>query len=204
VGAVVLLFATACHAIESEVDHLVATLQVGPGSVVADVGAGSGEVSIALATRVQPHGTVYATEIEATLVEKIRAATHEAGIAGVVAIAASESDTGLPTNCCDAIFLREVYHHLTDPIDIDRALYRATRPGGRLAIIDYEPTERPGEPAPAGVPVNRGGHGVPQRIVAEELTDSGFELVKTLDWPISATVRHYCMLFVRPPAGPRR
>jgi hypothetical protein len=37
-----------------------------------------------------------------------------------------------------------------------------------------------------------------QRLVAEELTKSCFEPAKTLDWPISATVRHYSMLFLRP------
>jgi ubiquinone/menaquinone biosynthesis C-methylase UbiE len=198
VGAVVLLFTMVSHATESEVDHLVEVLQLGPGSVVADVGAGSGEMSIAIAEHVRPHGTVYATEIDPTLLERIRGAVQGARADNVVAIAAAEHDTGLPPSCCDAIFLREVYHHLTDPIGIDHALYRAMRPGARLAIIDFEPSERPGQPAPAGVPANRGGHGVPERVVAEELTQSGFKLVKVLDWPISSTINHYCMLFLRP------
>ncbi len=204
VVGIVLLFATAGQATESEIDHLADILQLTAGSVVADVGAGSGEVSIAIATRVRPHGVVYATEIDPTLLEKIRAAARRARADNVVAIAAAEHDTGLLPGCCDAVLLREVYHHLTDPISIDRALYRAMRPGARLAIIDYEPSERPGEPAPAGVPENRGGHGVPERVVAEELTESGFELAKTLDWPISSTVKHYCMVFVRPSAGSRQ
>jgi ubiquinone/menaquinone biosynthesis C-methylase UbiE len=200
-GAIVVLFTTVSGATESEIDHLADILRLVPGSVVADIGAGSGEVSIAIAKHVEPQGTVYATEIDPTLLERIRSAVQKAGVGNVVAIAAAEHDTGLPPDCCDAVFLREVYHHLTDPIGIDRALYRAMRPGARLAIIDYEPSERHGEPAPAGVPANRGGHGVPKRVVAEELTQSGFELVKIVDWPISSTVKHYCMLFTRPSVG---
>ena len=201
---VAILFATGGQATESEIDHLADILQLRPGSIVADVGAGSGEVSIAIAARVRPHGVVYATEIDPTLLEKIRSAAQTARADNVVATAAAQHDTGLPRGCCDAVFLREVYHHLTDPIGIDHALYRAMRPGARLAIIDYEPSERPGEPAPQGVPQNRGGHGVPKRVVAEELTESGFELAKTLDWPISSTVKHYCMVFVRPSTGSRQ
>jgi ubiquinone/menaquinone biosynthesis C-methylase UbiE len=204
VGAVVLVFTTLSHATESEIDHLVEVLQLEPGSVVADVGAGSGEVAIAIAKRVEPHGIVYTTEIDPRLLGRIREAAQEARADNVVALAAAEHDTGLPPSCCDAVFLREVYHHLTDPIGIDRALYRAMRPGARLAIIDYDPSERPGEPAPAGVPANRGGHGVPKRVVAEELTESGFLLTKTLDWPISSTIKHYCMLFARQETGSRQ
>ena len=204
VVGVALLFATAGQATESEIDHLADILQLSPGSLVADVGAGSGELSIAIASRVRPHGIVYATEIDPTLLERIRSAAQKASADNVVAIAGAEHDTGLPPSCCDAIFLREVYHHLTDPIGIDRALYRAMRPGARLPIIDYEPTERPGEPAPAGVPANRGGHGVPERVVAAELTRSGFELVKSLDWPISSTIKHYCILFLRPRLDPQQ
>src|SRR5262249_40129823 len=153
-GAVVLLFTVVARATESEIDHLAEILELEPGSSVADVGAGSGEVSIAIAKRVQPHGTVYSTEIDPKLLEKIRSGARKARPDNVIPIAASEHDTGLAPNCCDAIFLREVYHHLTNPIDIDDELYRAMRPAARLAIIDYEPTEQPGDPAPAGVPAN--------------------------------------------------
>jgi SAM-dependent methyltransferase len=194
--AVALLSASAIGtAAESEIDHLAEILDLRPGSSVADVGAGSGEISVAIAERVGKNGKVYSTEIDPKLVDRIRDTAKKAGAENVFAVTATKNQTGLPLDCCDAIFLREVYHHLTDPIEIDRALHVALRSGGRLAIIDYEPSERPGESVPAGVPANRGGHGVPKRIVAEELTGAGFELVKTVEWRISGTIRHYCMLF---------
>jgi ubiquinone/menaquinone biosynthesis C-methylase UbiE len=200
--ATVLAFWTLARATESEIDHLAQILDLKPGSSVADVGAGSGEVSVALAKFVAPNGTVYATEIDPNLLDKIRRASRKAKATGVVVVAGNEHDTGLPFNSCDAIFLREVYHHLTDPAEMDRSLYRALRSGARLAIIDFEPSQRPGEPAPAGVPANRGGHGVTVQIVKEELTRAGFDLVNTVDWPISATIRHYCMLFRKPLNSP--
>ena len=193
----ILVFLPVGHTAESEIDHLAQILELKRGSSVADVGAGSGELSIVMAQRVGPEGIVYSSEINPKLLDKIRAIARKAAARNLIPIAGSEHDTELPSNCCDAIFLREVYHHLTDPLGMDRSLYRAMRPGGRLAIIDFEPI--PGQPAPPGVPANRGGHGVPKRVVVEELTRAGFKLAQTVDWPISAVIEHYCMLFRKPP-----
>lgn len=184
--------------IERETDHLAQILELKPGSKVADVGAGSGELSIAIVKYVGPHGIVYSTEIDPKLLDRIRSKAQGAGARNLIPILGTEHETELPDKCCDAIFLREVYHHLTDPLGIDRSLYRAMRPGARLAIIDFDPSQRPGEPVPPGVPANRGGHGLPERIVAEELIQIGFEPVRTMDWPISAVVKHYCILFRKP------
>jgi len=191
-----LLISAAARAAESEVDHLVQILQLKPGSSVADVGAGSGALSIAIAKRVGPHGQVYSTEINQELLAKIRNSAQKAGAQNLIPVVGKEHDTGLPPSCCDAIFLREVYHHLTDPIAIDHSLYRAMRPGAWLAVIDFEPI--PGQPRPPNVPANRGGHGVPRLIVAQELTRTGFEFVKTVRWPTSTGIKHYCNLFQKP------
>jgi ubiquinone/menaquinone biosynthesis C-methylase UbiE len=198
IAIVALLCSVAANGAESEIDHLVQILQVKPGSVVADVGAGSGEISIAMARRVGPQGRVYSTEINPGLLDKIRSLAQREGVANLIPIAGKADNTELPPSCCDAIFLRRVYHHLTDPLEIDRSLYQAMRSGARLAIIDFEPNQLPGVPAPPGVPRNRGGHGVPKRIVAEELSRTGFVLVNTIQWPMSHDIHYYCMLFVKP------
>ena len=195
--AAMVLVPAGCRRPESEIDHLAQVLALKPGSSVADVGAGSGQVSIAIARIVQPGGRVYSTEIDPAMLKKIRAAAEKTTPGSIVPVVATQRDTGLPSNCCDAIFLREVYHHLADPGAIDRSLYGALRPGGRLAIIDFEPTPVAGPPPP-GVPSNRGGHGVPERIVEEELTRNGFQLVETMDWPISRVIKHFCIVFVKP------
>jgi ubiquinone/menaquinone biosynthesis C-methylase UbiE len=197
-ASVLLAFSLMAQSTDSEIDRLTQVLDLKPGVAVADVGAGSGELSISVAKRVAPNGTVYSTEIEPKKLDKIRQAVQKAGIHNLVVIAGANNDTRLPPNCCDAIFLRRVYHHLTDPVDMDRSLYLAMRPGGRLAIIDFEPSQRPGEPPPPGVPANRGGHGAPKPIVTRELTQAGFVPVATTDWPVSGDVKHFCMLFKKP------
>ena len=198
VVAVGLLYAAAAQSLESEIDHLVQILQIKPGSTVADVGAGSGEITMAIAKQLGMRSRVYSTEVDPKLVDQIRRLAESERITNVIPIAGKPDNTELPNACCDAIFLRRVYHHLTDPLDMDHSLYQALRPDGRLAIIDFEPSQLPGRPAPPGVPRNRGGHGVPQKIVEEELTRAGSVLLKTIPWPMSPDLEHYCMLFVKP------
>ena len=200
-AAALVVSAAIASSVEYEVDHLAQVLELKPGSRVADVGTGSGELSIAIAKYVGPHGIVYSTEINPKLLDKIRRKVQSTGARNLIPILGTEHETELPANCCDAIFLREVYNHLTDPVGIDRSLYQAMRPGARLAIIDFEPSQRPRESAPPGVPANRGGHGAPMRLVAEELIRAGFEPVGTTNWPTSAVIRHYCMLFRKPQAS---
>jgi len=85
-----------------------------------------------------------------------------------------------------------VYHHLTKPMEFDANLVRSLKPGGRLAIIDFAP--RAGLEPVEGVPSNRGGHGIPQKMVIEELGAAGLQVEKIVnDWPEDS----YCVLFVK-------
>ena len=191
--------ASAASRFEREVERLAALLAVGPGSRVADVGAGKGAFAIALAERVGPEGHVYATEIDAGLRAKIERAAREAGLANLTVVEALEDATGLPDACCDAIFLRGVYHHLTKPERVLESLARALRPGGRLAVIDFRPTRWLALWTPKDVPADRGGHGVRPEIVSREAVAAGFEpLALEEEWPSSWLVPHYAISFRRP------
>ena len=70
---------------------------------------------------------------------RLREAVVAAKLDNVTVLEAYASDTGLPPNCCDAIVLRRVYHHLTDPSGLNAGLLRALRPGGVLAVVDFPP-----------------------------------------------------------------
>lgn len=175
-----------------EIKRLALLMGWKPGTTVADIGAGDGRYSFAAAERVGVAGKVFATEIDTKKLEELRAEVAKRKLQNVVVVDSKEADTNLPTGCCDAIFLRRVYHHLTKPTEFDSNLVRALKPGGRLAIIDFPP--RSGLDPVEGVPSNRGGHGIPQKIVIEELTAAGLEMEKAVnDWPGD----HYCVLFLK-------
>jgi precorrin-6B methylase 2 len=80
-----------------------------PASVVADVGAGAGGLTFALAALVGPSGRVFSTEIDAKRLKRLRDAAAGAKLGNVTVVEARSRETGLPPNCCDAIVLRRVY-----------------------------------------------------------------------------------------------
>ncbi len=177
----------------AEIDRLAQLMQWKPGTIVADVGAGDGTYSFAAAEKVGPSGRVYSTEIDPEKLKALRAEVEKRKLQNVMVIEGTADDTKLPTNCCDAIFLRRVYHHLTQPAEFDKNLSRSLKPGAHLAIIDFPP-DKSFSPVP-GVPKNRGGHGIPEKIMIDELTEAGLKVEKTIeDW----SGHDYCVIFTKP------
>jgi len=182
-------------------------LAIEPGSTVAEVGAGHGEMTARIAEKVGPTGHVYSTEIDADRRADIRKRVAHDKLANVSVVEATPTDTGLPVHCCDAIYMIGVYHHITDPVATDRSLFGALKPGGRLLVNDFPPTLWLWPWTPAGVPADRGGHGVSDRIVTQELTQAGFQQVRKISpWHAGFLIRtNYALVFRKPPepAAPR-
>ena len=173
-----------------ELAELRQVLPVEPGRVLADVGAGKGELTFALAKEVGSKGHVFSTEIDRERLRRLREAVLSAKLDNVTVLEARGGETGLPPNCCDAIVLRRVYHHLSDPSGINASLLRALRPGGVLAVIDFPPPFF----------LSRGEFGVPAEAVIGEVKASGFELVRLRDdWPGRGPLGSYCALFRKLP-----
>ncbi|MBZ5542739.1 MAG: class I SAM-dependent methyltransferase [Acidobacteriia bacterium] len=196
--AVAALTLSACRGQESyqaEAERLTPLLHWQAGSVVADIGAGDGEMTVAAAERVGPTGRVYTTEIDAKKLEHLEGLATKSQ--NLTAVQAAEAETNLPPACCNSILLRRVYHHFPQPAEMDASLFKSLKPGGLLAVIDFPP--RSGLPEiKEHVPKNRGGHGVAEKIVVEELTAAGFEVVsRPANWPDD----DYCVIF-RKPANP--
>lgn len=190
--AVTVFVVRAAGSAASEIKRLAALMEWKAGTIVADIGAGDGRYSFAAVDHVGATGKVYATEIDVKKLDELRAEVARRKLQNVIVVESKEADTNLPTACCDAVFLRHVYHHLTKPTEFDANLVRSLKPGGRLAIIDF-PARGGLEPV-EGVPSNRGGHGIPQKVVIEELTAAGLQMEKVVnDWPGD----DYCVLFVK-------
>jgi predicted methyltransferase len=152
---------------ELEVPQLVDILGLKPGMTVADVGAGFGAWTTRLSRFLGPAGRVYATDIGAAQLAQLRQSVANEKLTNVTVIEGAPASTNLPPACCDAIVIRDAYHHLTEPDAMVRSFAAALKPGGRLAVIDFPP--RPNSEVPAGVRPNRGGHGVPPEIIQQEV-----------------------------------
>jgi ubiquinone/menaquinone biosynthesis C-methylase UbiE len=163
------------------------------GSVVAEIGAGAGEMTLDAAARVGPTGHVYSNELSSEKLAHLKELAAGERNHNITVLEGSQSGTNLPPACCDSIFMRTVYHHFTEPQKMDASLFQSLRPGGMLTVIDFPP--EPGSKPVPGVPANRGGHGIPETILVQELTAAGFEMVsEPADWPND----NYCVIFRKP------
>jgi len=158
-----------------EVPRLIELLELKPGMTIADVGAGFGAWTTAFSKWTGVSGRVYSTDIGEKQLAFLRETTKREGLTNVTVLAGAERSANLPANCCDAILIRDAYHHLTQPNDLLRSVAASLKPGGRLAVIDFPP--RPKSELPAGVPANRNGHGVPPDVVIEEVKGAGLTMV---------------------------
>ena len=147
----------------TDLDRLVKTLGLTAGQTVAEIGAGSGTLTVGVARVVGPTGTVYGNELDPRQRKAIARAAERAGVGNVTVIEGRETETNLPAACCHAVFMRNVYHHVTDRAAMNGSLLASLVPGGRIAVIDFPP---------------RGSHGVSEAVVRAELARAGFEAVE--------------------------
>ena len=118
-----------------QVGRVVQTLQLVPGSKVADIGAGSGLFTRAMAKEVAP-GVVYAVDINPNLLTHIEKTARQAGLGNIETVLATEDDPRLPDGL-DVVFICDTLHYIDEPEQYLRELHPHVRPGGRVAIIDF-------------------------------------------------------------------
>jgi len=117
---------------------LATRVHVGPGSVVADIGAGGGQDTWRWADLVGPRGTVYAEEVTEKQVAALKTEAEKRKLAQVRPVLGRDDDPALPQTAVDLAYLRLVYHHLSQPRAMLRGIWRSLKPGGYLVVIDRQ------------------------------------------------------------------
>jgi ubiquinone/menaquinone biosynthesis C-methylase UbiE len=125
-------------------DRVIQTLKLSADATVADIGAGTGYFTVRLAKAV-PRGTVYAVDIESSMLEHIRKRAAEGGLANVVTVQASGTSANLPKPV-DAVIVVDTYHHIADRATYFRELAKSLTAEGRVAIIDFRKDSPEGSP----------------------------------------------------------
>jgi len=139
----------------------------------ADVGAGGGDVTVALAAVVGHSGRVYAVDIDPTQRDEVAQAAAEAGEAQVVAITQAAEDLVLPEQV-DLAYCRFLLMHVRDPRAVLVRMASVTRAGGWL--VAQEPITSAGRVD--GVPMSMPGARHPDvgAILPALARDAGLEL----------------------------
>lgn len=122
---------------EERPSRAVTALDLKPGAVVADVGAGSGYYTERLARQVGPAGKVYATDIQPEMLRLLERRVKNAKLTNVQTVLGTEDDPRLPRGAIDLVLMVDVYHELQRPQVMLRRLREALAPGGRLVLIEF-------------------------------------------------------------------
>ena len=122
---------------EEEPDTALDVLKIAKGSTVADIGAGSGYMTMKLASRVGSDGKVYANDVQPQMLQILQRRIDRAHVTNVVLVQGALDDPKLPPAAVDLELMVDVYHELSEPQAMLRALRGALKPDGRLALLEY-------------------------------------------------------------------
>jgi ubiquinone/menaquinone biosynthesis C-methylase UbiE len=145
--------------------RVIEALALSPGASVADIGAGTGYFSVRLA-RAIPAGTVYAVDVEPSMLDYIRKRALGDGLKNVVTLQASGTSPNLPKPV-DLVIVVDTYHHLPNRPMYFRELQKSLAPGGRVAIIDFHKDSPEGPPPEFRFEADQ---------ISEEMKQAGYRL----------------------------
>jgi ubiquinone/menaquinone biosynthesis C-methylase UbiE len=122
----------------TEADLLIDRIGVGPGWRTIDVGCGPLGVLDILADRVGPSGTVVGLDNEPRMLGLATSVLAERNLAGVELVQADAAVTGLPADSFDLVHERLVVLNVPTPDEIVAEMVRLARPGGYVALQDFD------------------------------------------------------------------
>ena len=152
---------------------VVAALKIQPGAVVADLGSGSGYFTFRLAEAVGPGGKVYGVDVDPDMIELVAKAVKDKGQSNIETVLAKPENPLLPKAGVDLIFTSNTYHHIDDRVAYFANLRQFLRPGGRVAIIEFD---------------RRGWlqgllrHYTPSEFIQREMEQAGYRLQENFDF----------------------
>jgi ubiquinone/menaquinone biosynthesis C-methylase UbiE len=154
------------------IDYIISKLELKPGQVVADIGAGPGVLSLPIARAVSPGGKVYAVDIDQAFLDHIAMRAGEQKVTNVTGVLGKPSDPGLPARDVDVALFHDVLHHIADRAGYLNAMATYVKPRGRVAIIE--------------LPANGSHKDEPALIVSRDqankwMADAGFKPAQAFD-----------------------
>lgn len=117
-------------------------LNLKPGMIVGDVGAGSGYLSFPMAKQVAPNGKVYAQDIQQEMLDIVAAKSKRLGVKNVIPWLGTTDNTKLPDGTIDLILMVDVYHEFDKPYEMALSMTKALKKGGKLVFVEYRKEDR--------------------------------------------------------------
>lgn len=127
-------------------EKVIKYLMIKPGSVIADIGSGSGYFSRLLARAAGEYGTVYAVDNDREMIAYLESRINKEYVVNVRPVLAKSDDPGLPKGVVDLIFICNTYLFIENREQYLLRLRDSLKSDGRMAIVSYNKTETPEGP----------------------------------------------------------
>ena len=125
------------RAAEEQPDRLVSQLNLRPGAIVADIGAGTGYFSRRLALTVGPAGRVLAVDVQPGMLALLKNSSARLGLTNITPVLGNTTNPQLPAASVDLALLVDVYHEFDFPYEMMQGICRALKPGARVVLVEY-------------------------------------------------------------------
>lgn len=158
---------------EENCETLINALRVKPGQAVCDMGCGNGFYTLRLARLVGEKGRVLAVDVQPEMLHLLDLRAKEAQLENIEPIQGTLIDPKLPAGEVDLILLVDVYHEFSHPEQMLRAMRRALKPHGRLALVEFRLEDKE-------VPIKL-LHKMSKKQILKELPPNGFKLVEEFE-----------------------
>ncbi|MBI2999359.1 MAG: class I SAM-dependent methyltransferase [Deltaproteobacteria bacterium] len=156
-------------------EEVIKNLDLKPGDVIGDIGAGTGYFTRRFALAVGPQGKALGLEIEAAMVEHMRQEARRLNLTNYEPRLVKPDGPGLGPQSVDVIFLSDTYHHISNRVDYFRKLSKSLKPNGRVVIVDFY--QRPLPVGPQALEDK-----VSEETIIKELGQAGYRLIRSLDF----------------------
>lgn len=122
---------------EERTTLMVKSLKLKPGMTVADIGAGSGRISLMMAEQVGDEGKVIAVDIQQEMLNLIKKKIKQRKIKNVELVLGTQTSPELEESSVDLALMVDVYHEFEFPYEMMRELTQAMKPGGRIVFVEF-------------------------------------------------------------------
>jgi arsenite methyltransferase len=147
-------------------------MNLSPGDVVADIGAGTGYFTRHFAVAVAPGGKALGLDIEPSMIKYMNEDARKLNLASYEARVVKTDDPELAPGSVDVVFLCDTYHHIENRVEYFRNVAKSLRPNGRVIIVDFHKDMDFGPPRE---------HKLAEEIVLKEMKEAGYKLIKSHD-----------------------
>lgn len=150
--------------------EVIHALDLKPGEVIADIGAGSGYFTFHLARHVGDNGKVYAVDVSPDMILHMNRRIRELKANNVITLLADPDDPLLPDRSVNRFFFSDSWHHIENRSKYLSLMKRMLKPGGEIVMIDFHKKD-----LPVGPPMNMK---IGREEVIKQLESNGYRFIK--------------------------